>query len=52
LIGFGKSQVPQEVMKLYVQSGEETIRLKGFYEDESHVILSITNPNFQMDEPE
>ncbi len=54
LIGFPKSENHLGVVtKMYVKILEDVIRLKGFMEDESHVILIITNrSNTIMEEPD
>jgi hypothetical protein len=54
LIGFPKSEKHLGVVtKMYVKLPEEVIRLKGFMEDESHVILTINNTfRILMNEPD
>jgi hypothetical protein len=54
LIGFPKSEKHQGmVTKMYVKTSEDVIRLKGFMEDESHVILTINNTyRILMNEPD
>jgi hypothetical protein len=54
LIGFPKSEKHQGIVtKLFVKTPEEVIRLKGFTEDESHVILTINNSyRILMEEPD
>jgi hypothetical protein len=54
LIGFPKSEKHQGmVTKMYVKIPTDVIRLKGFSEDESHVILTINNTyRILMNEPD
>jgi hypothetical protein len=54
LIGFPKSEKHLGVVtKMYVKLPDDIIRLKGFEEDESHVILTINNSyRILMNEPD
>ncbi len=60
LVGYPKSKSNEGIVKLYVQIYDsqtnlikDVIRLKGFHEDQSHIILTINNSgNLLMNEPD